>query len=329
MCSCLNSLVSNKITIQFSIKLTLKNYSMIRNLFHKNSSLIFKEISRKIADKALDNDLDVIHNTLSFAIGIEKLLKGILYDINPLFILENPEFKNAVPISYLGMIKNQSELNSNPNGDVIAFLSSVLRTIAFSNTAAENKNTLMKLKNARDIIVHHNFEKLDISELRLLLNRDYYPLLKSFSDEHNLAGQVNFFNNLHSKLALISSSLQDDIPKQIQLKIDATSSYWNTLKGSASLNMDKLKLLTTEKLSCQFSYPFICPSCKNNAVVTTKPIMEYNPFLKQEIQVGLQVLEFNCEFCKLKLTDYKELDFLKITPMIEDKNDVILNYCPK
>src|SRR5690606_28851565 len=105
--------------------------------------------------------------------------------------------KNAVPLLYETLIKDKTEVAKNPNGDVVAFHSSVMRTTTFSNTALENKNTLMKLKNARDIIVHNNFNKLDISELKTLLQRDFYPLLSAFSDEHNLGGQANFFNNLH------------------------------------------------------------------------------------------------------------------------------------
>ena len=84
--------------------------------------------------------------------------------------------------------------------------------------------------------------------------------------------------------------------------------------------------LTVELLQDEFAYPTICPSCENKAVVFTKPIFDFNPYLKQEIQVGLQTLKLDCSFCTLKIDDYKELDFLKIIPDTEIKGTTISEY---
>lgn len=298
------------------------------NNFYKDSQTLFKEISRKIADKKIVGEMDVIHNTLLFALGIEKLLKGMLYDINPILILENSDFKNAFSVYYKDKLikanENTKDIQQDPNGDVIAFHNSVLRTSLISQTAFDFKNTLMKLKNARDIIVHHSFDNLDISELRLLLNRDFYPILKSFSDELHW-GELHCFNNLHSKLALISSELQEDISKQMKLKIESKLSAWTVSKGVVG-TVEKCKKVTVEMLQNEFAFPTECPCCQNNAVVLTKPVMDYNPFLKQEIQVGLDVLKLNCGFCKLEVTEYTELDFLKVKPDIETKHEVLTDY---
>lgn len=299
---------------------------MAKNEFHKDSFILLKKVAKEIADEQLINDQKVIENVLFFAIGIEKLLKAIIYDVNPLFILETPDFKNAVPILYDTIIKDKTEITKNPNEDVIAFHSSVMRTTTFSKTALENKNTLMKLKNARDIIVHHNFNKLDVAELKILLQRDFYPLLSAFSDEHNLGGQSNFFNNLHSKLARISSALQDDIEKQINLKIEASSSYWNTLKGAHTFDRKNPEHKTVEMLYKDFAFPFECPSCNNYGVVFTSPILEFDTYRNEMRQTGSDTKAFKCYFCDLEVTDYKELDFLKIKPEIAKKSEVITNY---
>ena len=299
---------------------------MARNEFHNNASLLFKKISRQISDDLLTNDLSVIENTLLFAIGIEKLLKSIIYDVNPLYILESPDFKNSVPFIYDSLVKDKSEISKNPNEDVIAFQSSVLRATAFSKTALDNKNTLMKIKNARDIIVHHNFNKLEINELKTLLQRDFYPLLSSFSTEHILGGQTNFFNNLNAKLATISSALQDNIEEQIKLKIEGTLSYWDTLKGTHTYKRENSELKTVDLLKRDFVYPAECPSCKNIAVVYTLPIMEFNPYRNEMIQTGLETKALKCVFCNLEVTDYKELDYLKIEPDVRNKDTIILEY---
>lgn len=296
------------------------------NNFYLDSHLLFKDLSKKIADKQIVSDMDAIQNTLLFALGIEKLLKGMLYDINPLFILENSDFKNAFPVFHKDKIIKSNEhtkdIHQQPNDDVIAFQNSVLRATLFSQTAFDFKNTLMKIKNARDIIVHNSFDKLDINELKLFLNRDFYLILKCFSVELGW-GELYCFNNLHSKLALISSSLQEDIDKKVKLKLEAARASWTVRKGH---NLNNYKNITVNLLQDEFAYPIKCPSCHNNAVVFTKPIMDYNPYLKQEIQVGLNVLKLQCAFCALNIDEYKELDILKIVPEIDNKHNVLTEY---
>ncbi len=299
---------------------------MARNEFYKDAFIIFKSVSKQIADDIIASDLSVIENTLFFAIGIEKLLKAIIYDVNPLYILESPDFKNSVPLTYDSLIKDKTELDKSPNGNVIAFYSSVLRATTFSKTALENKNTLMKLKNARDIIVHHNFKHLDVVELKTLLQRDFYPLLSSFSSEHNLGGQTNFFNNLNSKLATLSSSLQSDIEKQIKLKIEGTLSYWTTLKGASTFNKKSSQIKTLELLKKDFAFPSECPSCKNVGVVYTSPLMVFDNYKNEMIQTGLDTKAFKCCFCNLEITNYKELDYLKVNPNVKDKEKIILEF---
>lgn len=296
------------------------------NNFFTDSHILFKDLSRKIVDKKIVSDMDFIHNTLILALGIEKLLKGILYDINPIFILENSDFKNAFAVYHKDKLikvnEHTKDIHQEPNGDVIAFQNSVLRAALVSQTAFDYKNTLFKIKNARDIIVHHSFDKLDVAELKLFINRDFYLILKAFSDEFSW-GELHCFDNLHSHLALLSSSLQDDIDKKVKLKLEATRAKWKVTKGQ---NLSKNKRLTVELLQDEFAYPTICPSCENKAVVFTKPIFDFNPYLKQEIQVGLQTLKLDCSFCTLKIDDYKELDFLKIIPDTEIKGTTISEY---
>lgn len=293
------------------------------NSFYSDSRVIFKSLSRKIVEKRIITEMDVIQDTLLFALGIEKLLKGILYDLNPIYILENSDFKNAFSVYHKDKLIKDNEhtrdIPQQPNDDVIAFQNSVLRASLICQTAFNYKNTLFKIKNARDIIAHHSFDKLDIDELRLFLNRDFYLIL---NDELNW-GELHCFDNLHSPLALISSSLQDDINKRVNLKLEAAKSKWKVSKGH---NQKKNKLATVDMLQNDFAYPTTCPSCNNKAVVFTKAIYDFNPFLKQEIQVGVQVLRFDCCFCSLKIDDYKELDHLKISPDTENKTDTIIEY---
>lgn len=304
-----------------------KNNRKPKSIFYKDACMVFKIVSKNISDDKLGDEWQVIENTLFFAIAMEKLLKSILYDINPLYILEQPDFKNSVLVQYDSHIKDKSELNPKKfDEDVIAFQSSVLRCVVFSKTILKNKNTLMSLKHCRDIIVHHSFTKLDIEAMKLILKRDYYPFLSELSEEHNLGAQGSMFNNLHSKLAKISGELQDDITNQIKLKIESTKSRWDQQKGSSSFNKRKCEKDTLELLRKDFTYPANCPSCDNYAVVFTVPIMEYDAYSKEVIQTGLETKGLECKFCNLELLNYKELDILNVQPEIENKSSIMEEY---
>lgn len=293
------------------------------NSFYKDAHILFKDLAKKIANKSIRTDMDAIQNTLLFALGVEKLLKGVLYDINPIYILEEAEFKNAFAVYHMDKLiaanANTTDIRQKPNEDVIAFHNSILRATLINQSAFDHKNTLMRLKNARDIIVHNSFDKLNINELKLFLNRDFYIILKSFSDELKWS-EIHCFNNLHSKLALIASTLEEDIDKKIKLKLEAALGSWNVTKNQ---NLVRCKRLTRELLRDENAFPTICPCCKNNAVVFTKVIKDYNQFLKMEIQVGLDILKFQCGYCTLVVEDYKELDILKIKPNIDNKSTIL------
>jgi hypothetical protein len=107
------------------------------------------------------------------------------------------------------------------------------------------------------------------------------------------------------------------------LQIESAANYWKTLKGVATYQKSKFDMLTLELLEMEPYYPAKCPSCDNIAVVYTEPICEFNPYLKEDIQVGLDVFQLECHYCKLCVDDYNALDFLKIEPSVHNKEEVI------
>ena len=298
------------------------NYKDLKNAYIKEASSILQSISKRIANNEIDKNEDVIENTLLFAIGTEKLLKGLIYNINPLYIMEVPDYKYSVQCLYEDKMINKEGLQI-PKAEVIALESSILRTSNFSEAVCEHKNTLMKLKNARDIIIHRLCNELNIEELKLLLQRDFYPMLKAIGDENKLGCDKLFFNNLNTKLAEISSKLQTDIDKKIQIKIDGNLKKWQTLKKSKGQSEEKFKLKALALLESNNAFPCICPCCENYATVFTQPIFEFNVIMKQDIIIGTDTIKLKCGYCDFEVTDYKELDHLKITPDIEHKDEII------
>jgi hypothetical protein len=78
------------------------------NIYYQNGSECLKksleELSKIVSDRITGNNFDIINCTLYYAIGLEKILKGFLYDINPTFIYKQSDFSNVVPIVYKDVI---------------------------------------------------------------------------------------------------------------------------------------------------------------------------------------------------------------------------------
>ncbi len=299
------------------------------NPYVKDSLTFFKIVSTGVKQNL--SNTEIIGLTMNLALGIERLLKGILYSTNPLYILITPEFKNSLPIFYQSKIIKEAtgtkEIADTPNEDVITYKNSLLRAQLISKVTYDNKGLLFTISNARDIIAHHELSKLDFTALKTLLLRDYYPLMKDYSKELGIKTQV-IFEGKHIQLARLSSKLQDTIGKQIDLRFEAIRSTYKMLSSNPGYMADK-DYLTKESYNKGNKFLVTCPCCNNSALIYAKPIFEYNQFEKAEIKIGYDIKKLKCFYCKLEIEDYKELDFLKISiPSIEEQEKQnICNRC--
>jgi len=282
------------------------------NNYIKDSTMFFKHVAKSI-DVNL-TEFQVIQLSLNFALGLERLLKGILFDINPVYILIEPDFKHSLKCLYSHKIieesKNSKELASNPNEDVITFRNSLLRVQHVSKVCNENKNLLFNISNARDIIVHHELKGLNIDTLKEILLRDFYTFLDEISKELGIK-RNEFIAGSNIKLSRISSTLQTDLDKKVKMILETHQETFKSLKGNGGYLKDK-ENVTEEILNTPNKEGIKCPSCSNKAVVYLNPIKEYNPFEKDEITIGYEVMKLKCQFCKLSITDSILLDYFDI-----------------
>ena len=94
------------------------------------------------------NELEVIHATTFFSLGIERLLKFILAEINPVFALTSGDFKNAAPCLYKHKFVNGDQhgvTSSKPDTDVVSFRVAMQRALIFSTGVKENSQLLFSL----------------------------------------------------------------------------------------------------------------------------------------------------------------------------------------
>ena len=220
----------------------------------------------------MNND-EVIQATLNFAIGMERLLKGILYNINPTYILVTPEFNHSMQVLYKNkIIKNKetkSLLAKTPIADVITFRNSLLRSASISPAALKNKNRLFALSNLRDVIAHHDLNEFDYKMARVLLQRDFYFIMLDFCDE-NVVTKTDCFSNHEEILIKVSRQHDQDVKNTLRLKLEEHRKKWEKIKD-ISQDVRSRNIITDEQLEPSHRYETTCPACNQCAVLFSEP----------------------------------------------------------
>lgn len=282
------------------------------NQYYKDAALFFRSCTKNIYGEM--NDFPTIQQTLSLALGMERLMKAILYDINPTYILIDPTFKNSVKLFYKGQLLptmlETAEVAKIPNGDVLTFRNSLLRCTHFSATALKYKNILFKLSDARDIIVHNELTFLDLNELKTLLKRDCYTVIKSFTEEIDVKPSY-FLGSNHIRLAKLSSDLQDNLEDKVSLILETHRATWKAAKVNSGYESSK-QATTAKLIETQFKEGVICPACEHTAVLYLRPIFDTRGLASSNVLVAYKIIKVSCQFCKLEIRDAATLDLLNM-----------------
>jgi len=281
------------------------------NEYIVDAGLFLQNAASKI--KASMKKSEVILAAQSFAFGLERILKGILFEINPVYVLVEPKFENSLSIFYKSKLiankESQKELAKNPNADVLTFKKSLLRAQSVSETTFKYKHTLFFISEVRDIIAHHEIKLLELEKIKTVLQRDFYPIVNDYLNELQNVSKKKYFQEHHIRLAKLSSKLQTNLEEQIKLRLDHHKQIWIQRKNIDNYYESKLKL-TKRVLLTPNKFPVTCPSCSNTAVIYSKPIVEVN-FTENEAEtVGFQVTKIKCHYCKLVIDEPEEIDFL-------------------
>jgi len=282
----------------------MNNYLKDTQFFLKKASSI---ISRDIDEE------QVIDATLFFALGIERLLKSILWSINPIYILKDQSFKNTAPILYKEelLTKNLSsnkEFSTNPDSDVLTYRISLLRTKEFSSTTAKYFNTLFAISNYRDIIVHRQLSELNINKLKKVLLEDFICILKDYAIELNIPIIELIGDKIHS-LEFLSNEFAGGVEEKVQKKIEFYRSEWERIKNDPSQQerISSLQRIYTDKNAYDHAE---CPACSNVAVFSAEIDYDYSDGMVNA--VGVFPTELKCPFCGFYVSDSKEMDILKL-----------------
>lgn len=296
------------------------------NDFYKDASLFLKGISSTINNGHLRNDGQlnksaVIKNVLLLGVGIEKMLKGYLYNINPVLVLNNISYASVSKGIYGDLIThpddNSDFLNfKQKDADVIALNESINRASHFSKCVFHHKIFLLTLKEVRDVIAHCELsiyrESDKLQELADMLERDFYPFVQAFMDENGMTqGDLLFFNNLNSQLATISSHKQKEVHSQYKLFVQAYAQHWKSIENNPTFNQDSCRQKTESELQKAYREELICPSCRKTCIEYTSPIMKKDWDTHTEIEIDRISERIQCFYCGLDATDRNIIEEIK------------------
>lgn len=296
---------------------------MIANEFLADAKKLVLMSSHEIKEDM--KELEVIHAATFFSLGIERLLKFVLSNVNPVFVLNSGDFKNAAPCLYKHKFVNGDKhgvTSSKPDADVVSFRVAMQRALIFSSGVKENSQLLFSLANYRDILAHRPLSELDIVKANRLLAKDGYKLVSDICSELSLTAN-DFFGKSHDRLRDLSHKMQNEeiFSREMASRIEHHKTLW--LQRASQLEFLKQASDITKSLlgssGHDFSYvPFTCPACSQEAVARIEPDYDYDPAEKTSYVTGVFVDSVNCYYCDLKLQDYEELNFVNANSVFED-----------
>lgn len=281
----------------------MNNYLKDAQIFLEKASFI---ISKNI------NEQQIIDATLFFSLGIERLLKSILWDINPIYILKKQEFKNTAPVLYkekfLTNNLSNKEISTSPNSDVLSYRIALFRTKEFSATTSKYFNTLFALSNWRDIIAHKTLTELDVNKLKKILLEDFICISKDYANELNIPITYLIGDKIDG-LEFLSKEFAGNLEEKIQKKLEFYQFEWERIKNDSS---QQDRILSFQKIyTDKNAYDHAeCPACGNVAVFSAEVDYDYSDGIVYA--AGVFPTELKCPFCGFHVFDSKEMDILKL-----------------
>lgn len=269
---------------------------------------------------------DTIQGALLFSLGIEKLLKHVLAETNPVFILRVADFKHSAPSLYSDRIVSSGknpEIIAKPDSEVITFRVSLSRSRVFSKAANTYSNMLHTLANYRDIIAHRPTSELDINKVARMLQKDAFPLISAFGEELQISTS-SFFGPEEVRLRKLSQGLTDHdrFEHEMNQLLDEHLAMWKSKSTNAKF-VSQAKDNTASLLK-QSGTDFVheevtCPACDNMCVVRIEPDYDYAD--GESFLSGAYVQELHCFFCDLNLDTYDTLNFVDADSLLASAHE--------
>lgn len=289
------------------------------NEYLKDATHWLRRASEALGRVESDPSHDRVHDaTLFFAFGIEKMFKGILWDINPLFIMEETGFANACGVLYRDRLLEAPKTNADKEDkknaykrNVLPFLGSMHRAKEFSKTVAAHVSVFCHLSDLRGILAHRTLKEYKGTVSQKFLLRVYHPIVTQFIAELSLDA-AECFDGLEASLKEASEQECElyEFDQQLEQLIAKHQACFEKRKNDPAV-MAKARELTTAALvndpkADKRHYAAKCPSCSHRALLLTQK--EEPHIFDDEFYQSEYIIAMECRYCGLELTDAEAMD---------------------
>lgn len=259
------------------------------------------------------------------AVGIEKLLKHIIAEVNPALILKSQDFDSVVLHCHREAITAMdriADIEKKASPDVITLKASIQRASIFSKGVKDNAQLIHTLADFRDIALHRSSEELDAVRVDRLLCRDLYSVIRDISVDLSLSAQ-DFFGENSARLEVLSNELiaHDNFQIGMQALLERHRKIWEGRSKNTTTvsHAEKATSAYLAKLNETTDCP--CPACGNLALATLEPDYDYDydPDDGTTFGVisGVYVTRIQCLYCSLKLDEYDQLKYVDADALLE------------
>jgi hypothetical protein len=249
------------------------------------------------------------------ALGIERLLKALLYRVNPLYVYQKQDFAHTLPVHYPAHVQPSGQrhkiLAENPDENVVSMRTAAHRARVVSKAVSDHFSTIHNLIDVRDRICHCDLLTITDERLSVIVGRDAWQLVFALAAELGITASVL----LHDSEAAAEDALQEaNAPKNLNARIARHQALFESLSSipehiAAAHKRAQLDL-TKARAVGEAVWEFPCPACSNSAVVSGD--VEYDWDGVEHYPIGVAVDGLRCYFCDLFVDDYHEIDLLRI-----------------
>jgi len=277
--------------------------------------------------KKMMTPAESIQGALLFAVGIEKLLKYLLADINPVFILKVADFKHSAPSLYRDRIvskQRNDEISLKPNSDVITYRVSLNRAKAFSQAANKYGQLLYSIASWRDLIVHRPTAELDTKRVSLMLQKDAISLVDAFAQELAIPMSEFYRPTELTRLSALSKELtdRDRFEKDMEELLAKHRKDWQAISPDAERVMrarETTSAAYAETGEDHMHEEVTSPACENTCIVRVEPDYDYAD--GESYLAGVYASRLHCYYCGLNIEDYEALEYVGVDELLASDRD--------
>lgn len=268
---------------------------------------------------------------MQFAFGVEKMFKGIVAHVNPLFVYEAAGFDNALGVLYRDRLipKHREKVakeDAKPNGfnrSVLPFKASMLRAAQFSQVVEDNLGAFTKLSDFRGAVAHRPLADLNHDDAQRLLLRLFQPVVDAFAAELKLDADKCYAKN-RSELADLSAKFValENLKQRLESLFATHRAAWEKNMGNAKYvakaEADTAAAFKSDPRSERHAEDHDCPACHNRAILWIEADWDVEGSSGPGYITGVYVSGLECRYCGLSLTDYEEFDYLRLNDRLAD-----------